>query len=74
MNNIVISYMLLSSASNGIVVLVDTHPVKHTVLGLDDLFHFLLSGALLDSLDRVEVVRSMEVGLAITNLLFGSLS
>jgi len=72
--DIVIGYVLSSCSRESIVVLVDTHVVEDSVLGLHNLFDFTFIGILLnDGLGEL-FVGSMYMGLAISNLLFGSLT
>lgn len=66
--------MLLGCSSNGIVMLVDTHPVEHAIFCFHDISHFAFLGTLLDSFHGIEVVRCMQVSLPIAHLLLGSLS
>lgn len=56
------------------MMLVDTHVVEDSFLGLQNLVDFFFISVLLDDGLGELSVRSMYVGLAIPNLLFGSLS
>jgi len=71
---IVIGYELSSSTRDGIMMLVDTHVIEDSFLGPHDLFDFFFIGILLnDGLGEL-FVGSVYMGLAISDLLFGSLS
>lgn len=73
-DDVVVSNVLLGGSCNGVMVLVDAHPVEHAVLGIEDFLHLGVGGTLLNGLHGIEEVGSMQVGLAIADLLLRSLS
>lgn len=74
MLHIVVGYVLLGSARDGIVVLINTHPVQHFFLGFNDLFDLFLGDIFLDNSLREQEVGGVKVGLSVTNLFLSSLS
>jgi len=68
---VVIGNMLLSCACNAIVVLSDTHSVKHHLFSLKNGINLAICSSLIKDFSRISLHRSMQVSRSISDVFLG---
>jgi hypothetical protein len=66
--------MLPSSSRNSIMVLIDTHRIKHGVFGMENFFDFRVSNIITKESFGKHSTSSKQMSLTISYLFFGTLS